>query len=199
MLMPTTNRAAIVSLAVAVALLLTAIGSYLWGRSGGYAQAEALGGKALAELRAEHKSALAESLAKALKRNEELVTAGNALAAQLLTTRGELAAARNDITRRIPHATAGLPADCAFGPAFVGLWNEALGLCAAGLPQAADPGGAAGGAPAAAAVDAGVQRGAPVAASPADLLAHLRDYGAYCQDLAATAKARRRLLEEWAQ
>lgn len=199
MLMPTTNRTAVISLAVAVALLLAAIGSYLWGRHRGYAEAEALGGKALAELRAEHATAVSESLSNALKRTDELVAAGNAVSAQLIATRRDLATARAEITRRIPDATAGLPADCAFGAAFVGLWNEALGLRAANMPPAADPGNAAGQPAAAPASDAGLRRSAPVAATPADLLAHLRDYGSYCQDLAATAQAQRKLLEEWAQ
>lgn len=182
-----------------VAVLVTAIGCYLWGSHRGFAEAEAIGQAKYNKLVAEYQGKTAESLAKALDRTAQLTSQGNAISAQLITTRAELNDARAQLTRRIPDATAALPSSCVFGAHFVRLWNDLLGLPAAGVPQAADPGGAAGRAPDAATADAGVQPGAPLAATPADLLAHLRDYGQYCRETIALGMSRRKLLEAWAQ
>lgn len=197
------NRTAIITLAVVVALLATAIGCYLWGSHRGYAEAEAKGNAALAELKREHAAAVSDSLAKALKRTDELVAKGNKISADLITTRAELTDTRAKLTGRIHDAAATVPADCAFGPAFVGLLNACAGFGPLDLPQAANSSGAAGGAQAGAAAGSGLRQGAPVAvdqlASPEDLAAWLRDYGAQCQEYKAIAGARLKLLEAWAQ
>ncbi len=194
----TSNRTAIISLAFIVALLLTAIGCYLGGHHRGYAEAEAIGAAKYNKMVAEYQGAKAESLAKALDRAAQLTEQGNRISAQLITTRAELTDARAQLSRRIPDATAALPASCVFGPEFVHLWNDLLGLPATGAAQAADPGGAAVRVPSAAGPGAGVQPGEPVA-TPADLLAHLRDYGQYCRESVAMSASRRKLLEAWAQ
>lgn len=193
----TTNRTAIVALAVTVALLLVGIGCYGWGHTSGYAEAEAKGKADLQELRAGYATAGAESLAKALKRTDELVAAGNAIAADLTTTRRDLATAHADITRRMNNATLADSGACALGPDAVQLLNEAFGypVRAGALPQGADPGGAAG----RAAEAGGPRPGVRGPASLADLLLWSRDLGQYTRDLERTSAARLRLLEEWAQ
>lgn len=186
-------------LVFAVALLLTAIGCYLWGSHRGYAEAEAIGEAKIKTLVAEYQGAKAEALAKALDQAAKLTEQGNRISAQLITTRAELSDARALLSRRIPDATAHLSPACVFDAGFVRLWNDILGLPASGAAKAADPGGAASRAQAAVSPDAGVQQGAPVAATPDDLLAHLRDYGQYCQESVALGLSRRKLLEAWAQ
>lgn len=197
--LPTTsNRTAILILVAVIAVL----GAYLLGShrgyGKGYGEAEAKGEAKYAKLVAEYKGAQAESLAKALDRAAKLTEQGNKISAQLITTRAELTDARAALTRRIPDATAHLSPACVFDAGFVRLWNDLLGLPAARAAQAADPGGTAGGAPAPAAPGAGVQPDEPVA-TPADLLAHLRDYGQYCREAAALGTSRRKLLEAWAR
>lgn len=195
----TSNRAAILILVAAIAVLAAYLVGSHRGHSQGYAEAKAIGEAKLQGLVAKYEGAKAESLAKALDRAAQLQEQGNTISAQLITTRAELTDARAQLTRRIPDATAGIAADCLFGPDFVRLWNDLLGIPAAGTAQAADPGAAAGRAAPATAPVAGVQPSEPVAATPSDLLAHLRDYGQYCRESVALGAARRKLLEAWAQ
>lgn len=186
--------------ALAVALLI-GIGCYGWGHTSGYGEAQAKGKADLQELRAEYATAGAESLAKALDRNIQLVEAGNAISADLITTRRKLAAARADITRRMTNATLADPGACALGSDIVGLLNEAYGypVRTDSLPEAVAPGGAAG-RPAEARQDGGrVRHSASVAASLADLLLWSRDMGNYVLDLERTSAARLHLLEAWSQ
>jgi hypothetical protein len=159
-----------------------------WGWSHGAASARA-------ELEADYAAKLAEGYREAAVKQQEAYNRANALSMDVYNTRRELASARADITRRIAHAAASVPADCVFGPEFVGVWNDALGLPAApGVPQGGDSGGAGGNATAAGPADAGVRGLAPVSA--ADLLAHIRDVGQWCRESAAVGAARLKLLEE---
>lgn len=182
--------------ALAVVLLI-GIGCYGWGHSGGYSEADAKGKAVLHELRAGYAAAGAESLAKALDRNVQLVEAGNAISADLIIARRELAAARADITRRMTDATLADPDACSLGPDVVELLNEAYGYPVRpdSLPKAATPGGTAG------RPGEGGQDGSRLRrrASLADLLLWSRDMGQYVGDLERTSAARLQLLEAWAK
>jgi len=181
--------------ALAVAMLL-GIGCYGWGHTDGYGEAQAKGKADVQELRAEYATAGAESLAKALDRNTQLVEAGNALAADLITARAELTTARADITRRIAHAASTADPACVFGSELVGLCCEAFyGVRADALPESTYSCGTAAGADQTASLVPRLRRGASVA----DLMAWLRDMGQYVRDLERTSAARRKLLEAWAQ
>jgi len=197
------NRTAILTLACILAVLLAFGGGVATGWHYGADRAQAKGDAALAELKREHAAAVSDSLAKALKRTDELVAQGNKISADLITTRASLTDARAKLNGRIHDAVATVPADCAFGPAFVGLLNAFAGLGPLDVPQTADTGGAAGGAQAGAVAGSGLRQGAPVAAgqlaTPEDLAAWLRDYGAQCQEYKALSGARLNLLEEWAR
>lgn len=174
-----------------LALVGTIAGGW-WGWSHGAASARN-------ELEADYAAKLAKGYREAAAKQQEAITRANALAMDVFNTRRELATARADITRRIPHAAATVPADCRFGPEFVGVWNDALGLpAAAGVPQGGDSGGAGGNAPASGPADAGIRPDPSVGASvtAADLLAHIRDVGQWCRESAAVGAARLKLLEE---
>ena len=139
--------------------------------------------------KAEQAKAWAEAERKAREELEAATGRVNALAAKLDRTKRESAAKTNTITRRIPRATAGL--NCSFSPDFVRLYNEAVGAAgpADGGPvsQAGDPAPVAGAPDAAPAVGPGLR---PVrAVTPADILAHVRDYGARSQSLEAQLDA----------
>lgn len=181
--------------ALAVALLI-GIGCYGWGHTSGYGEAQAKGKADLQELRAEYATAGAESLAKALDRNIQLVEAGNAISADLITTRAALSTARADINRRINHAVSTADPACVFGPELVGLCREAFyGLRADPLPEGFGPGGGAARSGEAAALGPRLRQGASVA----DLMAWHRDMGNYVLDLERTSAARLHLLEAWSQ
>lgn len=122
----------------------------------GHATATDKGDKALAELRQAEANAWAESKAKALDRYVAATQRADALATDYLTARQRLAQTRTQTLKEIPHATAGLAA-CAFGPAFLRVYNQALGLGGPGVPEAAGPGGAAADSAAARASDAGLR------------------------------------------
>ena len=179
-------------LLVILLCLATAWGGYRHG----HATAKAAGDKVLAELRQAEAEAWAESKAKALDRYVAATRQADQAAAEHLSARQRLAAARTLITKEIPHATAGLDA-CAFGPDFLRVYNQALGLGAGGMPAPAGSGQFAANAAAPAAADAGLRDNAPLntplaaTASATDLLTHLRDVGEWCQ---ATASQRDALL-----
>ena len=201
---------AIAALSIIVIVLGVGVGCYFWGNHTGAAAATAKGDAALIALKAQQQTAVAQSLATALKRNEELVAAGNQAAADVVDLRAQLAKNHNTNTGRITHVVTTVPTDCAFGPEFVGLCNDLAGL-AGGSGHVSEAGGAGGTQSAAGASgspDAGVRPDASVAshpapaapeakASPADLLAWLRDYGAQCQEYKGLADARLKLLEAW--
>ena len=162
----------------------------------GFEKADAARRAEVAELTAQAETRKAEQAqawaAAERKAREELEAATsrvNALAAKLDRAKRDSSAKVKDITRRIRHATAGL--NCSFGPDFVRLYNEAIGAagCAGGgaVPEAGDPAAVAGAPDAAPSVGAGLR---PVrAVTPADILAHVRDYGARSQALEAQVNA----------
>jgi len=139
-------------LAVIILCLVCSWASYQHGSS----TATAKGDKALAELRQAQADAVSESKAKALDRYVLAAQRADQTAADFITARQRLAETRTLITKEIPHATAGLDA-CAFGPDFLRVYNQALGLGAGGVPAPAGPGGAAADHAAARAADAGLR------------------------------------------
>jgi len=170
----------------AAAVIVVALFLFGFGYKNGFSVADAARRAEVAGLQAESAEARAKAETKARERLEEEVRRGDALAEQLTGVRKQLAAQTKDITRRIKNA-ARSAAGCRFGPDFVRLYNEALGYGAADLPQ--DSGAACadrdpGPSPAA---GAGVLHGRPV--TPEDLLAHVRDYGAWAQGLRAQLRA----------
>lgn len=122
----------------------------------GHATAKAEGDKALAELRQAEADAWAESKAKALDRYVAASLRADNAATDYLSARQCLAATRTQTLKEIPHATAGLDA-CSFGPDFVRVYNQALGLGGPGVPEAAAPGQPAAANAAARAPDAGLR------------------------------------------
>lgn len=129
---------------------------------------------------------------------------GNALAAELLEQQAAFARDRATLQRRIQHVStqyqraSGMGPEplprCIFTRGWLRDYNAAIG---AGLDvPGADAGAARGGAGAQAgtaeAADAGVLLDAGI--SPADILAHIIDYGAHCRGLAAQTTA---LIERW--
>ena len=179
-------------LAKAVIAVLLAALAFGGGYRTGYGRADATRRAEVAELtarletwKAEQAQALAAAERTAREQAEAATTRANGLAAKLDAARKAQAAKIRDITRRIPHATAGL--DCTFGPDFVRLYNEAIG-CAAGragggaMPETRNPAAAAGKAGAAPAAGAGLRR---CVVTPADILAHIRDFGARSQAIEA--------------
>jgi hypothetical protein len=197
--LPDLNRTAVIALAVLLALVAGGIIGWHYGADRATAKGEAK----YAALEASHALASANATEEARQKTEAMAKRGESLSAELLTTRRALATARADITRRIPDATAGIAADCLFGPDFVRLWNEAYGFRPGPLPQADSPRGAAGQPAPAGAAGPGLQPGAPVAATPpvtpTDALAHVRDMGAYLQEVEAQRDKLAQLLREWAQ
>jgi len=175
------NKTAVYALAGVVAALVLAAACGLCGWHYGYQSAESTGKAALATVEKQYADASANATATALQNFERETQRANGIAAQLIETRRALSSARANITGRIEHAAASVPADCAFGPEFVGLWNDAHGLRAGALPEGAAPGGTAGQPGQTGAAGAGIRGNASVA----DLLAHGRDYGAYCQGVEA--------------
>ena len=180
----------------AVAGVLACILAFGAGYRAGFEKADAARRAEVAELsaraetwKAEQAQAWAEAERKVREELEAATTRANALVAKLDRSKREHAAKVKDITRRIPHATAGL--DCAFSPDFVRLYNEAIG--AAGNPGGGAVPQAAGPAPVAGAPDAAPAPGPGLrpfrAVTPADILAHIRDFGARSQAMEAQLDA----------
>ncbi|MGE4536542.1 MAG: hypothetical protein AB7D37_05645 [Desulfovibrio sp.] len=147
--------------------------------------------------KAEQAQALAEAERKAREALEDAQARVNALAARLDASRRQSAARIKDITRRIPHATAGLR--CVFGPDFVRLYNEAIGAAAdraggGAVSQAANSAAASGASGSTPAADAGLRPGRAV--TPADILANIRDFGARSQAMEAQLNALLDLTEQ---
>ena len=185
-------------------LLAAAIlgGAWLHGHRSGYATADAMRRAEVAEIRAVHAAdretqqrILAQAERTARERLEAEIVRADALAADLSQARGRIAAQAREITsRRIEDVSASAP-DCRFGPDFVRLCNEAAGAdpAASGLPgNAPGPARPSQAGFASSGIHAGIPRADEVA-GPADLLAWLRDYGAWCRENAAQLTA----LIEW--
>ena len=181
----------------ALAALVACALAFGTGYRTGFEKADAARRAEVAELtaraeawKAEQAKAWAEAERKAREELEAATGRVNALAARLDRAKRESAAKTNTITRRIPRATAGL--HCSFSPDFVRLYNEAVGAAApdsggGAVPQAGDPAPVAGAPDAAPAVGPGLR---PVrAVTPADILAHVRDFGARSQSLEAQVNA----------
>lgn len=183
--MGTSNRTALYIVAALCAVLIALLAGGWWGWTRG-------GASARNEMSAEYDRNLAQATREAMSKQASQQAYANGLAVELTNTKRTLEAERVTLRGRITHAASAVPADCAFGPAFVELWNQALGLPASGLPQAGSPGGAAGPTPAAPGAGAGLQQ----AVSPEDLLSHLIDYGQYCRtELARRDKLQAYVLE----
>lgn len=177
-------------------LLVLVGGAYLRGHSAGYEEADTLRRAEVAELQSAHTRALAEAEAEARFRLQAEATRAADLERQYLAARKTLAEQRRQISnQRINDASRDVAvADgCQFGPDWVRLYNEALGTGASDRGDAV-PGTAAcpGGAPGPpAAPGAGVLS----TVSPADILAHVRDFGARSRAMEAQLNA----LIDWAE
>jgi hypothetical protein len=181
----------------AVAALAACVLAFGAGYRSGFEKADAARRAEVAELRATldgWKTEQAKAWAEAERHAREELEAAQArvtnLASRLDGAKREHAAKVRDITRRIPRATAGM--DCAFTDEFARLYNEAIGCPAdragdGAVPQAACPAPVAGAPDAAPALGPGLR---PVrAVTPADILAHIRDFGARSQALEAQVGA----------
>jgi len=195
---PTTSNAKAVTILASVlaALILAAVVGW-WAYGQGYESADNKGKAALASREAEYARASANATAESKQQSESLAKRGNELSAELITTRRELAAARAEITRRIPDVAQSVSAACVFGPDFVRWWNDAAGIRAHAAPGAADSGGAARRSGEAGADGEGLRQDESVSL-PA-LMAHHRDLQAYARDLEAVSAKRLQLLEAWSQ
>lgn len=182
-------------LVLAAALLLLAC--YVYGRSDGYAKAEALGKAEVAELKARQESAnrLASDTARRMVDAE--VIRRDELARELDGARAAIAAQGRRITKgRIAHASLDVAADsgrCVYGPGWVGLFNEAWGFGDGDPAGAAAAAGAAGGAGGVPPAQAGEFRQGGVTAE--DVQTVNRDNAVLCRDI----KARYLALRRWAQ
>lgn len=186
--------------AVVLIGLLTGVAAWK-GYHAGFDRADAERRAEVAEIHAHHAEAIAAAERIARARLEAETARAAVIEREYLDAAQTIAAQRRAITReRIRHASldvAAVGGACAFGPDWVRLYNEALG-CDSGhaLPAAAP--GAADEAGAADAPDAGVFRGGAAVTddvTPADILAHARDYGARCRALETQLNA----LIDWAE
>lgn len=143
-------------LGAALLVLLLCLASAWGGYRHGHATATAAGDAKYAKLEASQAEAWAESKAKALDRYALAAQRADKAATDYLTARQRLAQTRTLTLKEIPHATAGLDA-CAFGPDFLRVYNQALGLGAGGVPAPAGSGGAAANSAAAREADAGLR------------------------------------------
>lgn len=143
----------------ALLVLLLCLASAWGGYRHGHATATNAGEAKYAKLRQEYADAWAKAKDKALAEYVAATFRADKAATDYLTARQRLAQTRTLTLKEIPHATAGLDA-CAFGPDFLRVYNQALGLGAAnsgGLPAPAGSGGAAANSAAARASDAGLR------------------------------------------
>lgn len=144
---------------------------------------------------AEREKARAEAVAATERQAREqlkiAVARGENLARELAAKTADLDAERASITRRLKDVAEKARRDCAgLSPEWVRLYNAALGLAGAGDSAGnGDPasGGTDDAAGATGAARAGIQPDA--LATPADVLAHVRDYGLYCRQLEAGFRA----------
>ena len=173
---------AAISPLLALLLALAVFGGGYWA---GHSRADAARLAEVAELKRGYAEAYAEAQRQARAALEEEVRRGAAISAALIETRQDLLNRTKDINRRIENA-ARSAAGCTFGPAFVELYNEALGYGGAALPASAGASGAGDDPAATAPAGPGILAGQSV--TPEDLLAHVRDYGAWARGLEAQAR-----------
>ncbi len=185
-------------LGAGVLLLLALLcGLAAWrGYHAGFDRADAERRAEVAEIHAHHADALADAERIARARLEAETVRAAVIEREYLDAAQTIAAERRAITReRIRHASldvAAVGGACAFGPDWVRLYNEAL--CDRGHALPATASGPADQAGAADAPDAGVFRGG-ARVTPADILAHVRNYGARARALEAQLSA----LIDWAE
>lgn len=178
-----------------VLLVGGSFGTGFWkGCKQGYATAEAIGNTAIASLQSRHDKAYAEAVEalnhKLLEETQKALEAGSKLAKAKVDHEKE----KNSLQRRIAEVTAG--SSCASGPAFVGMWNEAIGAaCGGSLPAAGHPAGADGTPGSCRA--SGAWFVGKNAVSEADVLAHITYYGTRCKNLEAQVNAWIDLAEGW--
>jgi hypothetical protein len=200
----------LVGLAVVLAIALAGVGvrcallsADLRAEQAAHAATTERGQRELAELHAEYADkntvralAVADAERTARQRLEAETARANTLATELMQARTRLADARREFSRRIAaHAVQDTAvAGPVFGPDFVRLYNEAIGLDfdpatgAGGGPVPEDAAAAGTGAAAHTAPGPGSRLlpAAPgIGVSGADILAHIRDYGGRCRELEA--------------
>lgn len=209
----------LVGLAVVLAIALTGVGvrcallsADLRAEQAAHAATAERGQRELADLRAEHADentvralAVADAERTARLKLEAETARANTLATELSQTRKLLGDARRAFSKRLAdYARAAAVADPVYGPEFIRLYNEAIGLApaAGGGPVPEDAAAAGTGATADTAGTAGARLlpAAPGIAgtatvSGADILAHIRDYGGRCQALEAQVNGLIRLAE----
>lgn len=191
------------------ALLLVvgmAAGAGVWrGYQKGYAAAKIKGEAALAEEkrdRAEENAARALAVARAEEKArrdlESAVKASAAIEANLLNVTATLAAERNTVNKRIADAAKAAAATCSGLPAdWVRAYNDALlGPDSSAGSQKADSAGAQGPARSSAGTVPRLPQGQSLT-SPADILAHARDYGNWCRRNTAQLNGWINLSEGW--
>lgn len=188
----------LVSAGAALLLVIVIVGgACAWqGYEAGFDKARAEGAASLAAERrdrAEENAARALAVADAERaarvKLEQAVARSTLLDRELRATRDQLAAERKRFNQRIANAAQAAAATCTGLPAeWVRLYNDELGSGgeppdASGLPSLSV--GASGASPGA------VSRVSPDASltTPADILAHARDYGGYCRDMKAQLNA----------
>jgi len=175
-------------------LLLMAVlcGLAAWrGYRSGFDRADADRRAEIAELHAEHAEALASAERIARERLEAETTRATTLERQYLAAVKTIAAQRRTISNeRIRHANRDLDPDdlCRLGPDWVRLYNEAAGAGDRGHALGGTAPGTADAAGTGQAVDARILPGGDTV-TPADVLAHMRDYGARCRALEAQLNA----------
>ncbi len=180
-----------------LAILAACLCCMAFGYARGFGAAEARGRVLLAEQSeacARGRQAQAEASAeaeRALRQRLEAEAARmSALAGELSETRSRLDSERQAFNRRMARVAKDASNHCPGLPdGWVRLYNQALGLASGShSPSSAAP-GADEASHGSFTAGSGVRPDTSPLASPADLLAHARDYGGYCRSLRAQAEA----------
>lgn len=184
-----TNKTAVYVLGGIVAAIILAAVVGWWAYGSGYDKAEALGAAKLATVEKQYADASTSAITYAYAKLERETKRANAVAGELISTRNRLDALKKQITGGMPYVVAHTE-PCTFGAEFIGMYNDSHGLRSDAMPKDASAAGTT--------AQPGEARSAGgrilAGASVADLLAHGRDYGAYCQELEAQRDALKALL-----
>jgi multidrug efflux pump subunit AcrA (membrane-fusion protein) len=176
--------------AVIVLGLLLAVATWR-GYRAGYEAADTTRRAEVAELQNAHAQALADAEAQARHRLEAALVRAHQLEGRYMAARKTIRRQAQKLTnQRITHASNTADGACRFGPEWVRLYNEAIGAGAGNrgdAVSAAAP-GPAGNATAAPGPETGVFQGGE-AVTPADILAHIRDYGRRNKEMEAQLNA----------